>query len=132
MAKQPATRTVQALRVDRGWSQEHLAGAAGVSVRTIQRIESGAPASLESLQALAAAFDTEVTHLLDGSRSMLGLFQQALDTGQLRPDPVLGNVACPDCHAPASDFGHKVYGDDAHTVIVASCPRCGWSDHAEV
>jgi hypothetical protein len=33
------------LRLRRGWSQEHLAEASGVSVRTIQRIEGGQPPS---------------------------------------------------------------------------------------
>ncbi|MDK9720873.1 MAG: helix-turn-helix domain-containing protein [Rhodospirillales bacterium] len=44
------------MRLDRGWSQEQLAGISGVSVRTIQRLEQGAPAGLESAKALAAAF----------------------------------------------------------------------------
>ncbi|REN19170.1 XRE family transcriptional regulator, partial [Mycobacterium tuberculosis] len=30
--------TVKRLREQRGWSQEHLAGAAGLSARTVQRM----------------------------------------------------------------------------------------------
>ncbi|MFA6020297.1 MAG: 2TM domain-containing protein [Rhodospirillales bacterium] len=48
--------SLKQLRLDRGWSQEQLAGISGVSVRTIQRLEQGAPAGLESAKALAAAF----------------------------------------------------------------------------
>ncbi len=42
-------------RQRRGWSQEHLAGASGVSVRTVQRLERGGAAAPASLMALAAA-----------------------------------------------------------------------------
>lgn len=43
------------LRESRGWSQEHLAGAAGLSVRTVQRAEGDGSASRESKVCLAAA-----------------------------------------------------------------------------
>ena len=46
---------LRALRDGRGWSQEHLAAAAGVSVRTIQRAESDGAASRETKVCLAAA-----------------------------------------------------------------------------
>ncbi|GAA4395192.1 hypothetical protein GCM10023153_16990 [Ornithinibacter aureus] len=45
------------LRLRRGWSQEHLAEASGVSVRTIQRIEGGQPPSPFTVGALATALD---------------------------------------------------------------------------
>jgi len=54
------------LRKTRGWTQEHLAEVAGLSVRTVQRIEAGYPASPESLMALAAALDLSVEELCDG------------------------------------------------------------------
>ena len=41
---------VQKLRLQRGWSQEQLAELSGLSVRTIQRLERGQVASIESLQ----------------------------------------------------------------------------------
>jgi len=41
---------IQKLRLQRGWSQEQLAELSGLSVRTIQRIERGQPASIESLK----------------------------------------------------------------------------------
>ncbi|MCA9512571.1 MAG: helix-turn-helix transcriptional regulator [Myxococcales bacterium] len=53
-----------ALRDRRGWSQEELARAAGLSTRTVQRLESGAAASLETRKALAAAFDVELDELV--------------------------------------------------------------------
>jgi transcriptional regulator with XRE-family HTH domain len=54
---------IQKLRLQRGWSQEQLADLSGLSVRTIQRLERGQTASLESLKALAAVFDVELSLL---------------------------------------------------------------------
>ena len=54
---------VRKLRLQRGWSQEQLAEMSGLSVRTIQRIERGRPAGLESLKSLAAVFETDVSNL---------------------------------------------------------------------
>ena len=56
--------TIQEFRVDKGWSQEELAAHSGLSVRTIQRIENGQRASLESLKCLAAVFETQVSDLV--------------------------------------------------------------------
>ena len=54
---------VRQLRLERGWSQEELAAISGVSVRTIQRLENGGRASLETLKCLAAAFESDVSTL---------------------------------------------------------------------
>lgn len=51
-------------RTERGWSQEELAMHAGVSARTIQRLETGKRASLETLKCLAAVFETTVSELV--------------------------------------------------------------------
>jgi transcriptional regulator with XRE-family HTH domain len=45
------------LREARGWSQEQLAAAAGISVRTVQRAERDGSASRETKLCLAAALD---------------------------------------------------------------------------
>ena len=54
---------IQTLRLRRGWSQEQLATITGLSPRTIQRIERGQTPSLDSLQALASAFNVDVSDL---------------------------------------------------------------------
>ena len=54
---------IQKLRLKRGWSQQQLADASGLSVRTIQRIETGHPASTESLKCLAAVFEVDFSTL---------------------------------------------------------------------
>ncbi len=56
--------SIQQRRLDHGWSQEELAQHTGLSVRTIQRIESGRKAGLESLKCLAAVFETTVSTLM--------------------------------------------------------------------
>lgn len=52
---------VRKLRLQRGWSQEHLAELVGVSVRTIQRIERGYSPGLETSKALASVFEVDVS-----------------------------------------------------------------------
>ncbi len=56
--------SIKQRRLDRGWSQEDLAMHSGLSARTIQRIESGQKAGLESLKSLAAVFETTVSELM--------------------------------------------------------------------
>jgi transcriptional regulator with XRE-family HTH domain len=55
--------SVQKLRLKHGWSQQQLAEASGLSVRTVQRIEAGYPASTESLKSLAAVFEVDFSTL---------------------------------------------------------------------
>lgn len=54
---------VRKLRMERGWSQEQLAQLSDLNIRTIQRIESGNKAGLETLKALAAVFDVDFNQL---------------------------------------------------------------------
>ena len=49
-------RDTKKMRLDRHWSQDQLAEMSGLSIRTIQRIENGENAGLESLKSLAAVF----------------------------------------------------------------------------
>ncbi len=54
---------IRSERENRGWSQEHLGNVAGLSLRTIQRIESTGSASFESATALAAVLAMDVAAL---------------------------------------------------------------------
>ena len=56
---------IQERRLAKGWSQEELARHSGLSTRTIQRIESGQKAGLESLKCLAAVFETSISTLME-------------------------------------------------------------------
>jgi len=50
-------------RKQKAWSQDELAIACGLNLRTIQRIESEASASLQSRKALASALDLDIHDL---------------------------------------------------------------------
>jgi len=63
MKQNPIAQNVRAFRRAHHWTQEELAAASGVDVRTVQRAEAGHPLSVESLQAIAAAFDTTLDML---------------------------------------------------------------------
>lgn len=54
---------IRTLRLERGWSQAQLAEFAGLSLRTIQRIEKGQPPTLESRKSLAAVFEVDLKDL---------------------------------------------------------------------
>ena len=54
---------VRDLRNKRGWSQEQLAAASGLGLRTIQRIEAEGNISRESKVCLAATFDVGLSEL---------------------------------------------------------------------
>lgn len=61
-------------RENRAWSQQDLAVAAGLGIRTIQRIESGEPASNESAKALAAVFKLQVSQIREETPRQEPLF----------------------------------------------------------
>lgn len=53
------------LRKKKGLTQEKLADISGLNVRTIQRLESGEDASLETLRCIAEALNVEVMELFE-------------------------------------------------------------------
>jgi DNA-binding XRE family transcriptional regulator len=54
---------VKKLRNQQAWSQDHLASASSLSLRTIQRIENDGSCSLESKKALAGVFNIKPSDL---------------------------------------------------------------------
>lgn len=72
------------LRTARQWSQEQLAELSGLNLRTIQRLESGARVSTESLRALAAVFDVPAESLLVGDPAPSQPALKAIREGVLR------------------------------------------------
>lgn len=66
------------LRKANSWSQEALAAESGLNLRTIQRIESQATASLQSKRALAVALGVDINEL-DATNKLIG--------------------NCPECHS---------------------------------
>lgn len=56
---------VKKLRKEKHWSQEQVATLAGLSLRTVQRVEAGNPASKETLKSLASVFEVDVSRLTE-------------------------------------------------------------------
>jgi len=56
--------TIKSARERKHWSQEELAIAAGVSVRTVQRAEAKSSASLPTLKSLASALELQLNEVL--------------------------------------------------------------------
>lgn len=63
--KNPLAENVRRLRTALVWTQAHLAEAARITERTVQRLESGGPVAAETLQAIAGAFDVDVRELTE-------------------------------------------------------------------
>jgi transcriptional regulator with XRE-family HTH domain len=66
---------VAELRKKCAWSQDELATAAGLNLRTVQRIESVGTASLQSAKALAAALEIELDDLKHGPGETMRKFE---------------------------------------------------------
>ncbi len=75
---------VKKLRTAKNWSQEQLSEVCGLSLRTIQRLEKGGNPSIESIRALAAAFEVDPKELIfiEGEDSPTPL--DAIKTGFLQ------------------------------------------------
>lgn len=59
---------ITTLRQNLGWTQERLATESGVGVRTIQRLEAGHDASLETLSLVSALCESRCATCLRSSR----------------------------------------------------------------
>jgi transcriptional regulator with XRE-family HTH domain len=63
MDMQIDSNRIRSQREKRAWSQEHLAEVSGLSLRTIQRVETSGSASYETAKAIAAVLEVEVASL---------------------------------------------------------------------
>ncbi len=55
---------IRALRTSHGWTQQHLADACAISLRTVQRVERYGNASQETVASLASVFEVVQTDLI--------------------------------------------------------------------
>jgi len=86
---------IRRLRSERGWSQEQLALASGLSLRTIQRVEAEGNASRETHVCLAATFEVVLAELTEESVADKPVAAQPL--GSVAPlvlYKVTGALAC--------------------------------------
>ncbi|WP_417365309.1 helix-turn-helix domain-containing protein [Glutamicibacter arilaitensis] len=70
------------LRRTKGWTQERLAAESGVTVRTVQRLEAGNDASLETISLVAKALDVQVGELFKSVQTPK--FSEAVDGLEIR------------------------------------------------
>lgn len=56
---------IRELRKQKGWTQENLAEKCNLSVRTIQRLESGEDGNLTTLNLVAKAFEVKIGDLFE-------------------------------------------------------------------
>jgi uncharacterized membrane protein YhaH (DUF805 family)/DNA-binding XRE family transcriptional regulator len=83
------------LRTARQWSQAQLSELSGLNLRTIQRLESGAKISTESLRALAAVFEVPADSLLVGGPVPGESALNAMRDGMLRGLEFTGTTSRP-------------------------------------
>jgi transcriptional regulator with XRE-family HTH domain len=58
------SQEIKSLRQSKGWTQQHLADACDLSLRTIQRVERHGAASNETALSLCAVFDRTIEQLI--------------------------------------------------------------------
>lgn len=83
---------IRTLREAKPWTQAHLAEAAGVAERTIQRAEEGKGLSAETLQAVAGALDVPIELLRLDARDYLGSVL-GVPREQITPELVAARIA---------------------------------------
>ena len=76
--------TIVALRTALGWSQEALAAAANINVRTIQRIESGQAGAVEAVAAIARAFGLQDVQAIKDLRVALDRLSRVMPIPAVR------------------------------------------------
>lgn len=101
-------RNVKTIRDIKHWTQQHLADTAGIQLRTVQRVEKGEGASIETLGALANAFDVSIDLLQTDMEAALEQFRRAEE--ELRRTHYLVDVAPVTCSAHLE----AIAGSDAY------------------
>lgn len=71
MEMQLNIQRLKQLRESKAWSQSHLAEVAGISLRTVQRIEKSGSASPESVMSICSAFDIQAHELIEKDASSI-------------------------------------------------------------
>jgi len=76
-------------RLEKGWSQEQLSDISGISVRTVQRLESGERAGLETQKILAAIFEVSLSEIKDHQNGDTKKETPMSDSHTLKKEPFL-------------------------------------------
>jgi transcriptional regulator with XRE-family HTH domain len=57
-------KKIKSLRTDKGWTQQHLADACAISLRTVQRVERYGNASQDTVLGLSSVFEVAQSELI--------------------------------------------------------------------
>lgn len=121
--------TLRDRRAKKSWTQGHLAEASGVSLRTIQRIESGCPARADTLLALAGALDIDAGGLAATSKDevadlfrctplqVLETIEEAISEARRMGFGVL-ETTDPGCVGLRAGRSYKILASRAHIAAV--------------
>jgi len=99
------------LRKYSGWSQERLAEISGLSLRTIQRIETSGNASLESQLAIATAFSISPGELLENEAVEVG-------NGGINWGGLIGIILCVCLMIFQFELGNTVFFDPYSLLLI--------------
>jgi len=77
-------KKIKGLRTDKGWTQQHLADACAISLRTVQRVERYGNASQDTVLGLASVFEVLQSDLIvaDEPIELLNTSQDESHNGQ--------------------------------------------------
>lgn len=106
------------MRNERHWSQQHLADAAGIVLRTVQRVEKGDGVSLETLAALSNAFDVSIDVLQTDVDALAEQLRREHEALQRTHDVVA--VAPVTCSAQMEEIGAAAAARDAFAALKAN------------
>jgi len=84
---------IKALRTQRNWTQQHLADACAISLRTVQRVERYGNASKETLMGLLAVFELESSELVVPSEP-IQIVEKVIDFDNKREKKLIVNATC--------------------------------------
>jgi len=90
------TRRLRQFRTQRQWSQEQLAEACGLNLRTIQRMEKSGNASMESVRALAAVFEIDAAELIAADPGPTAIVLKTVREGFIRGAEFSGKATRPE------------------------------------
>jgi transcriptional regulator with XRE-family HTH domain len=79
---------VRSVRERKHWTQQHLADVAGVDLRTVQRVEQGVGPGVETMRALANAFDTSIDALQTDYAALMKQWERSYEELQKTHDIV--------------------------------------------
>jgi transcriptional regulator with XRE-family HTH domain len=110
--------TVRKLRLEKSWSQEKLAEAASLNLRTLQRIEKDGVASLRSCEALAMALGVEPQELRKGLAAESS--PSSAHVPHAAPGPALSILAAVLMLWGVAQMATPVYGFDVYQSSTVS------------